>query len=63
MGKNMKRLLSFAIKYEGWHTWGKDRATCDAVRRLEAQGYIETDDYRHFRLRASKGVLAYIALC
>ncbi len=50
MGKNMKRLLLFAIKYKGWHTWGKDRATCDAVRRLEAQGYIETNDCRQFRL-------------
>lgn len=50
MGKNMKRLLLFAIHYRGWHTWGKDRSTCDAVKRLCNQGFIETNCYRQFRL-------------
>ena len=50
MGKNMKRLLLFAIRYKGWHTWGRDRSTCDAVRRLQEQGFIETNDCRQFRL-------------
>jgi len=51
MGKNMKRLLLFAIRYPGWHTWGKDRSTVDAVRCLCEQGFIETNKYRQFRLR------------
>ena len=50
MGKNMKRLLLFAIRFPGWHTWGKDRSTCDAVRRLEEQGFIKTNDCRQFIL-------------
>ncbi len=50
MGKNMKWLLLFAIKYPGWHTWGKDRATVDAVHRLCEQGYLVTNDHRQFKL-------------
>ena len=50
MGKNMKRLLLFAIQYQGWQTWGKDRSTCDAVKGLQRQGFIETNEFRQFRL-------------
>ena len=50
MGKNMKRLLLFAIRFQGWHSWGRDRSTCDAIRRLSKQGFIELNSYRQFRL-------------
>ena len=51
MGKHTKRLLLFAIRYRGnWHTYGKDRATVDAVVRLERQGFIERNKHRQFRL-------------
>lgn len=57
MGKNMVRVLKFAIQYRGedrWHTYGKDRATVDALRRLEEMGLIERNEYRQFRLIPSK---------
>lgn len=50
MGKNMKRMLLFAIRYRGWHSWAKDRSTCDAVKRLKRLGFIETNEFRQFRL-------------
>ena len=50
MGKNMKQMLSFARQYNGWHSWAKDRTTCDAVRRLQEQGFIEINNYRQFKL-------------
>lgn len=50
MGKNMKRLLLFAIQYPGWHTYGKDRGTVDAIVKLGNDGFIETNAHRQFRL-------------
>lgn len=50
MGKNMKRLLLFAIQYPGWHTYGHDRGTVDAIVRLGNEGFIETNSTRQFRL-------------
>lgn len=50
MGKNILRLLRFAISYPGWHTYGKDRSTVDALRRLENLGLIERNEHRQFRL-------------
>jgi len=50
MGKNMIRLLRFAIQFPSWHTYGKDRATVDAVKRLERLGFVEINEYRQFRL-------------
>ena len=53
MGKNMKRLLRFAVRYQTWHTWGGDRAVCDAVKQLENQGFIETNEFRQLRLNTT----------
>ena len=50
MGKNMKHLLLFAIKYRGWHYWAKNRPTYDAVHRLYDQGFIEINKWKQFRL-------------
>lgn len=53
MGKNMKRMLLFAIRYQdGWHSWQTtDRATRDAIKCLEKQGFIETNKHHQFRLK------------
>ena len=50
MGKNVKRLLLFAIKNPGWNTYGKDRATTDAVALLVRDGFIVVNETRQFRL-------------
>ncbi len=51
MGKNTLRLLLFAIKYQGWNSYGTDRQTVDALRRLENLGLVERDQKaRQFRL-------------
>ena len=41
MGKHVKRLLQFAVKYPGWHSYAKDRATTNAVRCLADMGVLE----------------------
>ena len=51
MGKNQKRLMLFALRYPGWHGYGKDRATVEAVEKLCDHGFIEINDYRQFQLR------------
>lgn len=43
MGKNMKRLLLYAIQSPGWQTYSRDRATGD--------GFIVVNEHRQFRLR------------
>ena len=51
MGRNMLRILKFAIRYQGWQTYGTDRATVCALNALGKQGFIEIDrEYRQFRL-------------
>lgn len=50
MGKNMLRLLKFAIQYQGWQTYATDRSTVDALNTLSAHGLIEMNEYRQFRL-------------
>lgn len=50
MGKDMKQLLAFATKHPGWHSWAKNRATYDAVRRLCKQGYLIVNKFQQFKL-------------
>ena len=50
MGKNSLRLLRFALKYAGWHSYGFDRSTRDSVKTLQANGLIEVNEFRQFRL-------------
>lgn len=50
MGKNMLRLLKFAIQYQGWQSYGKDRSTVDALGALSSLGLIEMNEHRQFRL-------------
>lgn len=51
MGKNQKRLMLFALKYPGWHTYGKDAATVAAVEKLCEHGFLEINEFRQFQLR------------
>lgn len=58
MGRNMIRLLRFAINYRGndaWHPYGHDDGTVRALRRLADMGFIERDvANRKFRLVPAK---------
>lgn len=54
MGKHQLRLLKFAIKYKGWHTFGTDSSTVNAVRSLAAAGLIEVNKHRQFKLMSGK---------
>ncbi len=52
MGKNMLRILKFAIDYKGrgWHTYRRDRPTVDAINRLLALRLIEVNKFHQFKL-------------
>lgn len=50
MGRHQLRLLQFAIRYPGWHSYGTDPITVRVVRSLESLGLIETNEFRQFRL-------------
>lgn len=51
MGRHQRRLLQFALAYPySWHSYGKDRSTVAAIRRLVELGFITTIDSRQFRL-------------
>lgn len=52
LGKNMADALRFAIKYPEWHTYANDRATKEAITRLENLGLVKTNKYRMFRVTA-----------
>lgn len=47
-GAHCVRLLSFAEKFRGWHTFKQDRATRNAVNSLQRIGCIEVsgDQFR-----------------
>ena len=48
IGANQCRLLQFAEKFPGWHTFKQDRATVRAIKALQAKGYLEVagDQFR-----------------
>lgn len=48
VGKHQCRLLEFAEKYRGWHTYAQDRTTKRAVEDLHRKGYLEVigDQFR-----------------
>ena len=50
MGKNVKHLLLFAIRNPGWQTFGKDRATTDALAVLVKDGLVVVNGSGQFRL-------------
>lgn len=48
VGARQCRLLSFAEKYRGWHSVGKDRSDVRAMRALSARGCLDVsgDQFR-----------------
>ena len=40
-GTNQCKMLEFAEKYHGWHTFKRDRAAVCAANALRAKGYLE----------------------
>lgn len=52
MGKNMIKVLKFAIELDGkWHTYDKrDRQVYDAIKSLKQIGLVETNCYEQFRI-------------
>ncbi len=50
MGKNVDRLLKFAVRFPTWHSFGKDRGTNDAIRTLANKGLVVVNDKRQWRL-------------
>lgn len=50
MGKHVRRLLKFAIQYPGWHSYGTDRTTVDAVNCLVGYDLIRVNEFRQFQL-------------
>ena len=50
LGRHQLRLLKFAMRYQGWQSYGTDRSTVDAVHALSGMGLVEINDHRQFRL-------------
>jgi hypothetical protein len=48
MTHNEARMLRFAIRYDGWHSYGRDVAR--TARRLAGHGLLEISATRQFRL-------------
>lgn len=40
-GKNQCRLLEFAYRNQGWHSFKNDKATKNALKGLEKRGHLE----------------------
>lgn len=49
IGKNQVKILDFAYRYRGWHSYSKDRATLRALEGLLAKGYLEVNQFEQFR--------------
>lgn len=44
LGKHQKHALSFLCGIEGWIEYKSDRATKEAIKRLESRGLVETQE-------------------
>ena len=44
IGVNQVKLLRFAEKFQGWHSFKNDRATMQAIAGLERKGCLEVDE-------------------
>lgn len=50
-GKNQCRLLDFAFRFPGWHSYKPDRSTLQALAGLERKGILEVSrETLQFRL-------------
>ena len=56
LGKNQSHALAFACRYVGWHTYGRDRATVQAILSLARHGLVEISNVsRQFRVTSFPG--------
>lgn len=49
LGSNMKHALDFATRWQGWHSFAKDRATVQAVTKLKNLNIVEVNKFNQFR--------------
>lgn len=54
IGKNKVKMLDFAYKYKGWHSYASDKPTIQALNGLLAKGYIEVNQFNQFRFTYPK---------
>jgi hypothetical protein len=54
-GKHQTKLLDFAYKYKGWHSYANDSITRRTVSSLVKKGYIEINEFNQFRFTFPKG--------
>lgn len=50
MGRHQLRLLKFAIKYQGWHTYGTDKPAVKAIKSLVRLELLVENEFRQFKL-------------
>ena len=50
MGKHQLRLLKFAIKYPGWHSYSIDRVTVKTIISLVEYGLLVVNERQQFKL-------------
>lgn len=49
IGKHQVKLLDFAYRYKGWHTFATDSNTMRAIQALNAKGCLELNQFGQFR--------------
>ena len=55
-GEHQTRMLDFALRYQGWHSVGKDKRTMRALDSLVRMRVIEHDSTtEQFRFRDTRG--------
>lgn len=54
IGKNQAKLLDFAFKYQGWHSYSSDKPTLRAIEGLVKRGCLEVNQYQQFRFTYPK---------
>jgi hypothetical protein len=54
VGKNQAKMLDFAYRYQGWHSYSKDRPTLQALNGLLKKGFIEVNQFEQFRFTYPK---------
>lgn len=55
VGKNQVKLLDFAYKYNGWHSYSLDKPTIRAVSALHKKGYLALNEFNQFKFTYPRG--------
>jgi hypothetical protein len=48
-GKHQVKLLDFAYRYKGWHSYATDKTTIRAVDALVKKGYLIINEHNQFK--------------